>query len=1089
MTSEWAILDDQAVKIKLDTPYGVRHLFKEALSNMGDNSDASREAGIDPGECVITIEGARVTVKNGGLCIPIEENKEGDLIPMTIFSEMLSGSSLGSKRTSGGAHGIGIKAVGALSSEFSVDIRNAAQHKSFKCTWSQNYSRVDGPHIANYRGRDSSITVSYVLDHKRFGFPGSSFKYTDSDIASFKWLACCLSFTARIPILFQGEMLDHNLNSYANLYTSSNTDRFIVETDNISCIVLDTPSAGKQIGFCNHIVNSSGGVHVKAPLKLIKDCIVASKKDKKNAMPIKLSDIKPHVTVIISVLGLENPEFGGGQMKTSLTAPPVDIDCKSKMLATVLEWGLMRQLDMKTFSKLGAVDADCKRGRHLKIKTGEDATLAGTDQSHLCDLHAVEGESAEGYDSELLDFIPGGRRTVGTFVMRGKLLNVLKAGDKKIQKNRELNELVMRLGLKRVGLDYSDPANRKGLRYGRLVMMADSDEDGNHIRALLLTFFHRFYPSLLENGFVVDYMTPYMRATLGSTTKRFFFEKQFLDWKATVDISKWQCRYYKGLGASETEDIRQDYQNKREVLIEYDAEAPARIQLVMGKGEDATEERKKWMLLRDPDASIVIGRKLPITKFMDFFMRNYSYSTLGRNMKTLADGLTHVARIIIHGTFKVFGRQCSSNKHPKVSDFAGEVGQLSCYHHGDSIQKSVITLAQAFVGSNNLPLLSGKGRFGNIQGGSKHAAAPRYLEVKPSKLLPLIFRQEDDVLLTSNEEEGKQVEPLFFLPIIPLALCNGAHSVCTGWSSEIPNYNPLEIIDQYLARLTGKKFREPVPWYRHYRGSITLDGNAYTCTGVAEMLDNNSFIATCLPIGIWNNKYKKNLDKKLFNDELKDYESECTATKTWFNVTGFKKPLKTAEDSEAAAPVRRRARAPAGNDLTLEDIGIQVTKKLTNLTLLSPEGFPMEWYNVKTLMEDFYQFRLPYYSLRRDTCISQLEQANRDTRDRIAFIQACCSRQLTFERDGESRSREEVLKDIETLGLCSQFYVASKLDKSRGLKPIPLHQLDKQGISKLQEKIRQNQAKIEAIRNTTPEEIWTADLLQLRLAYLTMYPN
>lgn len=1094
---------DKAVVMKTDTPYGVFHLFKEGASNMGDNVNNSRLAKIDPGECHITVEGSRVTMTNSGLCIPIENNDEGVLVPMMIFSELLSGSNLGDNLTGGGAHGIGCKAIGCLSTDFSVEIDNPVQRKSFRCTWKKNYSEVDGPHVSRYTRAESRVQISYVIDHRRFGYTERQFSYSQTDLAMFKWIAVSLSFTAAVPVHFNGEKLDYTLAGYASLYTAADVDHFTIETDTVSCIVLDTPGAGKQVGFCNHIINFQGGTHVKAPLQLVKEHInkARTKKStdedgkktkkktktadgdgaKKEEKKIGLAEIKPHVTVIISVSVLDvKPEFGGGQMKTSLTYPEITLECSGKTLARISNWGVMRQIDLKTFAKFGLADKANKRGRHLLITTGEDATLAGTKDSKVCRLYCHEGDSSGVYGDKLLKLIPGGRRTVGSFIMRGKLLNVLKAGDEQIQKNRELNELSMRLGLK-MGVDYHDEKAFKTLRYGGQVLMADADEDGNHIRALMLAFLHRFYPSLLEIGFTVDYMTPYLRATCGRTTLCFYYERQYEVWKTTVDLSKWTMRYFKGLGASKPEDIKQDYQNKKEVVMEYDEHAPAKIELAMGKGHDASDERKKWMLERDPNADIKIGKSIPISEFIDFAVRNYSYSTLGRNMNTLSDGLTHVARIIIYGTFRNFGRQCKSNKHPKVTDFAGFAGNIAHYHHGESIQKSVITLGQDFVGSNNLPLLIGEGCFGSIQRGAKDAAQPRYLEVKPSPLLPLIFRAEDDPLLITREEEGQKVEPETYLPIIPLALVNGVDCVCTGWSSHIPNYNPLQIIDAFISRINKRRFQDLVPWYRGYKGKITMRGNEMVCKGIVEFTSPDNYILTCLPVGVWNDKYRKGLMKQVINKEIEDYESQCNSDETWFSVKGV-----------------------AGTEpLTAQSVGAETRERLSNLVLLGPNGLPMEWYTVAAIMEDFYRFRLPFYTKRKEAIITRLKSELGVLRDRKKYIEACLNRDLVFETDGGSRDRQAVLADIARLGLRSEFYIPSGGKKAKkgqeededgaalpteiGLSVVPAYKMDKQGLAKLEEKIESVVAKIEATAEFKAEEMWKTDLLELRAAYLKIY--
>ena len=1068
---DWCLQEQTASIVKTDTPVSVLHLFKEVVSNVGDNAVHSVEQGIDPGKCTIKIEGARITVSNEGLSIPIEKNAEGILIPISIFSEMLSGSSLGETRTAGGAHGIGIKAVGILSNHYSVRILNPVQRRSFFCTWKNNLKDTTGPEIKRYNGTESLVEVSYVIDHKRFNYKERTFSYSDLDISMFKWVAACLSFTAQIPVHFNREVLQYDLLSYARLYTTEETDYFTIEKDNVRCIVLDTPQKGKQIGFCNHIINSSGGVHVAAPLKLIKQYLVDRRKSKKSNgqedkdQKISLVSLKPHITVITSITGIENPEFGGGQTKTSMTAPKVTVTCSDKLLSKVNKWGLIKQLDVKIFAKLGVIPEMRRKGKYMESTTGDDATLI--DQlPQDCRLRFFEGESAEGYGAILLDYVEGGRKLYGDFVMRGKLLNVLKASDEKIRKNREINEMVARLGLK-MGADYSLASARKALRYGGAIIMADADEDGNHIRALLITFFHRFFPALLEMGFVVDYMTPYLRATKGSQYKPFYFEKQYNDWKAVNNLKGWQIAYYKGLGRSQAPEIKLDYQNKKEVTMIYDEHAAEKLALVMGAGEEATDLRKAWMKEYSPNTSMTIGKQLNISSFLDYFMRNYSHSTLKRNMNTLADGLTHVVRKIVYGAFHVFGRSCTSKKLERVTDFAGKVGEITKYHHGISIQGSVTHLAQDFPGTNNLPLLIGKGRFGTIEKGGKHAAEPRYVEVVASPLLPLIFRPDDDKLLTLAESEGLKVEPEFYLPIVPLALINGCNSVCTGWKTDIPNYNPLELIDALLHRLVGRRFREPVPWYRGYRGTILLEGNTLISRGIVKWKSDNSYVLTCLPVGVWNNSYKEKLMKWVLEDKIEGYVPDCTATKTWFSVTGWK-------SEDGARP-------------TLKEIKAETRENLTNLTLLGTDGLPIEYYNVKAILEDFYQFRLPFFDKRREVIVAELHSKLALMKERKMYIDACIRGDLQFQTEsGQSKKRTEILERIAELGLRKEFYVPVV---GSGITPVPLHKMDSDGVAPYMEKIYALEREIELVASKTAEMMWKDDLERLRAAYLTMYEN
>jgi DNA topoisomerase II len=119
------------------------------------------------------------------------------------------------------------------------------------------------------------------------------------------------------------------------------------------------------------------------------------------------------------------------------------------------------------------------------------------------------------------------------------------------------------------------------------------------------------------------------------------------------------------------------------------------------------------------------------------------------------------------------------------------VAEHSAYHHGEvSLQTTIVTLAQNFVGSNNVNLLLPIGQFGTRNLGGKEAASARYIFTSLNPVTRLLFNEQDDPVLEFLEEEGQSIEPKFYLPILPLVLVNGAEGIGTGWATSIPQYNP-----------------------------------------------------------------------------------------------------------------------------------------------------------------------------------------------------------------------------------------------------------------------------------------------------------
>jgi DNA gyrase/topoisomerase IV subunit B len=132
----------------------------------------------------------------------------------------------------------------------------------------------------------------------------------------------------------------------------------------------------------------------------------------------------------------------------------------------------------------------------------------------------------------------------------------------------------------------------------------------------------------------------------------------------------------------------------------------------------------------------------------------------------------------------------------KVAQLSGYVAEHTAYHHGEAaLTATIVGMAQDFVGSNNLPLLQPLGQFGTRLQGGKDAASARYIFTRLAPLARLLFPAVDDDLLVRRDDDGQLVEPVSFVPTIPLVLCNGAQGIATGWSTTIPLHNPVDVVD------------------------------------------------------------------------------------------------------------------------------------------------------------------------------------------------------------------------------------------------------------------------------------------------------
>ncbi len=183
----------------------------------------------------------------------------------------------------------------------------------------------------------------------------------------------------------------------------------------------------------------------------------------------------------------------------------------------------------------------------------EDANNAGSGRkSRDCTLILTEGDSAKALAVSGLTEV--GRDNYGVFPLRGKLLNVREASHDQIMKNAEIANINKILGL-RHGQVYE---NIDSLRYGSLMIMTDQDHDGSHIKGLIINFLDTFFPSLLKiPEFLVEFITPIVKATKGKQEVAFFTIPEYETWKeANNNGAGWRIKYYKGLGTSESSDIK-----------------------------------------------------------------------------------------------------------------------------------------------------------------------------------------------------------------------------------------------------------------------------------------------------------------------------------------------------------------------------------------------------------------------------------------------------------------------------------------------------------------------------------------------------
>ncbi|KAK2190491.1 hypothetical protein NP493_78g03001 [Ridgeia piscesae] len=654
---------------------------------------------------------------------------------------------------------------------------------------------------------------------------------------------------------------------------------------------------------------------------------------------------------------------------------------KCGVVESVLTW-----MRFKAQEKMNKKCASAKHSKLKGIPKLDDANDAGTRNSLDCTLILTEGDSAKSLAIAGLSVI--GRDHYGVFPLRGKVLNVREASHKQIMENAEINNMIKIIGL-RYKEKYTTIESLKTLRYGRIMIMTDQDQDGSHIKGLLINFFHHNWPQLLQQNFIEEFITPIIKVrgrvsretgdgwgvTKNKNEKSFYSLPEFEEWKDQTDNwHTWRVKYYKGLGTSTSKEAKEYFSDMARHRIPFKyagAEDDASIVLAFSKKK--IEERKQWltnwMEERKRRAQLALpelylyGKGVKHISYNEFVNRElilFSNMDNERSIPSLVDGFKPGQRKVLFACFKR-----NLVKEVKVAQLAGSVAELSAYHHGEqSLMGTIVNLAQNFVGSNNVNLLQPRGQFGTRLHGGRDAASPRYIFTLLSPLARLLFNANDDTVLKYMSDDNQRIEPEWYIPIIPMVLVNGAEGIGTGWSTKIPNYNPREIVTNIKRMLDGQEPEPMLPWFKNFHGTIQyVDDQRYVVYGEVAVLDEQSIEITELPIRTWTQTYKENVLEPMLQGTDKvpatilDYKEYHTDTTVKFVIQMSKEALRKAE-AEGLHKVFKLQTLLSINSMNMFEV--------TPHVLFDSNGCIKRYSNVSEIFHEFYTLRLDYYQRRKD---------------------------------------------------------------------------------------------------------------------------
>ncbi len=592
----------------------LHHLVYEVVDNAIDEALAGVCNRIN-----ITIHAdSSVSIEDNGRGIPVgphPSKKDANGKPMETLDVVMTVIGAGGKfggggyKVSGGLHGVGISAVNALSEWVVTEIKRDGKH------WRQEYKRgvPQGAikQIGKVNKEDTGTTQTFKFDKQIFT-EDIDFRF-DTLVQRFREM----SFVTRgVTIKFVDERAEREMTFYfeggitsfvrylnrnrQNLHPVVHVEKE-VENIGIEAAIQYTDAYTESVySFANTINTIDGGTHLtglRSSLTRVVNDYARKNGLLKDADPnFSGDDTREGLTAIVSVKH-PDPQFES-QTKVKLMNPEVQTyvtQVVAEAFGTFLEENpqAAKAIISKCLTSARARDA-ARKARDLVIRKSalESLTLPGKladcseRDSNKTELYIVEGDSAGGSAKQGRD-----RHFQAILPLRGKILNTERARLDKILGNNEVKSLISALG---TGI--GDNFDLEGLRYGRIIIMTDADVDGSHIRTLLLTFFFRYMPLLVEGGHLYIAQPPLYRIAYKNQVRYVYSDKE--KDKAIKEIGeKAGLQRYKGLGEMNPEQLWETTMNPTnrtllQVNVDDAAEADRTFDMLMG---DAVDPRKKFI--------------------------------------------------------------------------------------------------------------------------------------------------------------------------------------------------------------------------------------------------------------------------------------------------------------------------------------------------------------------------------------------------------------------------------------------------------------------------------------------------------------
>jgi DNA topoisomerase-2 len=1026
------------------------------------------------------LEDGTIIMMNDGNGIDIEKHPEHGLwIPEMIFGHLRTSTNYDKtqKKIVGGKNGFGFKLALIWSTIGSVETVDHIRKLKYIQEFTDNLTVIHPPKITKASCKPYT-RITFRPDYKRLN---CSSGLDENMIALFRRRVYDIAAVTNktVKVIFNKEVVNtKTFEQYIDMYVGPKAESprvYEITGPRWEYVVCLTKTGEfSQVSFVNGIFTNKGGKHVDYISGQIVKKLIAYIQTKRK-ITVQPSSIKEQLMIFVNC-DIDNPVFDS-QTKDYLSTPVSKFgsscDVSDKVIDKIAKMGVMSAAcdithvkETKTMKK-----TDGSKNRTIRgISKLVDANDAGTSKSSECVLCIVEGDSAKA--GAVSGLSKESRRTIGVYPLKGKLMNVRGERSSKIGENKEIVELKQIIGLES-GKVYTSETVKQKLRYGKIIFLTDQDLDGTHIKALCVNMFQCEWGSLLDiDGFIGFMNTPILKARKGKSELAFYNDGEYEEWKRLTDTTGWNMKFYKGLGTSTAKEFKEYFADKKIVSFESTGtECMDRIDMLFNKKR--SNDRKTWLGTYNRSHYMDTNKdKVTYSEFINREMIHFSKYDCDRSIPNVVDGLKISQRKVLYASFK---RRLTSEV--KVAQFSGYVSEHSAYHHGEqSLNGTIVNLAQNFTGSNNINLFDPLGQFGTrLQGGSD-SASERYIFTKLNPITRYIYREEDDVVLDYLCDDGMSVEPVWYAPIIPMILVNGSMGIGTGFSTDIPSFNPRDIIRYIKYKLSDDKDStspEISMYYRGFKGTIERVSDKYVVKGEYSVSGNTVHV-TELPVGTWTDPYKEHLEKLIQGDgkkkgsSVKEYIDMSTDVNVDIKITmtpGTIDEYNSKRDDNNVSGLEKLLK-------------LYTTKTITNMHAFDHDEKLVKYDSPEDMVDSYIPVRLGVYEKRKNTLLINMKNELRRLSNKARFI--------TSILDDTIDLRRKTSQEIKII-LTSMKYDLMESDPNYNyLIKMPMDSLTTENVDKLLETKRKLELDIKDLEGKSCRDIWIHELGELMEKYDTI---